>query len=63
MLKVRFAGMQCPPKVFQYGSYKLLEKYMDTVYQVQLLQLQIDVMDTLARLVLPLLQTLDPTSR
>ncbi|XP_053392769.1 uncharacterized protein LOC128555190 isoform X2 [Mercenaria mercenaria] len=46
--------------VYRYASYEQLQRYMDTVYQVQLLQLQIDVMDTVARLLLPLLQTLDP---
>lgn len=52
-----------PVPVYQYHSYKQLETYMNLVFQVQSLQLQIDVMDTVARLLFPLLHTLNPSTR
>ncbi|KAL4240129.1 hypothetical protein ACF0H5_000923 [Mactra antiquata] len=52
-----------PPQYgYKYSSYKQLERYTDIMYQLQLTQLQIDVMDTVARLLLPLLKSLDPAS-
>lgn len=48
--------------VYKYKTYKELETYMNSLYQVQLLQLQSDVMDTVSRLLLPLLQSLNPGS-
>lgn len=51
-----------PATTVKYKSYRELERYMNALYQVQLLQLQCDVIDTMSRSLMPLLQSLDPAS-
>ena len=46
-----------------YNSYKDLERYRSLVFKNQWMSAQLEVMDSSAELVLPVLRTLDPTSR
>jgi len=49
--------------VLKYSSGKDLGYYSDAVFQVQQLQLRIDAMDHIADTVLPILSSLDPSTR
>ena len=52
-----------PPESVVYNSCKDLERYRSLVFQNQLITAQLEVMDSSANLILPVLKSINPASR